>query len=322
MLRRVSLVVLVFAAACGRDPESITHTQMPIVTQGNTPLPDAALNDPNRPSSVLPPTNTFEGTVAELHAFQNRKSGLPVTLPFVVVSANAGNGEKMYVNDPEVADFSGILVERCAKTDKVCKDSPPALGSNVKVVGTLFVNKDGGATIGKVTVSAASGDPIFLRQRGVPSSDVVPTKITGNEAIRGLPVFVADQDGEPSLFVVDNLEPEDDKNGNFPGDLEAKCGVANLQKPANATVSCCPAGVGPKYFSFIVREVSTGNKVAIQTGNYRDITFNAWPCSARDLAETLKVGDEFKVLGGIFDVSFGKASISPGSPTHYQLVRK
>jgi hypothetical protein len=66
----------------------------------------------------------------------------------------------------------------------------------------------------------------------------------------------------------------------------------------------------------------SGAIVAVQTTNYRDITFNSFPCSARDLPETLKVGDEFTTLGGIFDVNFSKASISPGAPEHYVLVRK
>lgn len=317
-MQRLSLVLLALVA-CGRES---TKTPMPIVTQGNTPAPDPALNDPSAPALVQAPTNTFTGTVAELHAFQNRKSGLPVTLPFVVVTASAGNGEKMYVSDPEVTDYAGILVERCAKTDKACKDARPTLGGNVKIVGTLFVNKDGSATIGKVTVTVAEGDPIDIRPRGVLSTEVVPDKIEGNETIRGLPVYVADTDGNPSLFVVDDLAPADDINANFPADLEDKCGVDNVQKPENAMVSCCPAGVGPKYFSFVVREVSSGRKVSVQTGNYRDISFNSWPCSARDVAETLKVGDQFTTLGGIFDVQFGKASISPGAPSHYVLVRK
>jgi hypothetical protein len=320
MQRRASMVlVIAVLSACGRES---TKTPFPVVTLGNTPAPDASLNDPSAPSLVQAPTNTFTGTVAELHAFQNRKSGLPVTLPFVVVTANSGNGETMYVADPEITDFAGIMIERCDKADKTCKGAPPTLGSNVQIVGTLFVNKDGGATIGKAVVTAVAGDMIDLHPRGVLSTEVTPDQLTGNEAIRGLPIHVVDTDGNPSLFVVEDLAPADDTNANFPADLETQCGVDNLQKPENAMASCCPAGIGPKYFSFVVREVASGRKVNVQTGNYKDISFNAWPCGSRDVTETLKVGDTFTTLGGIFDVAFSKASISPGGPSHYVLVRK
>jgi hypothetical protein len=192
----------------------------------------------------------------------------------------------------------------------------------VQIVGILFVAKDGSASVGKPTVTAADGDPIVLRPRAVVSTDVAPDKIAGNEAFRAMPVVVVDGNEQPSAFVVDDLAPADDVNANFPAALDAQCGPVNLAKPENATVNCCPSAVGPKYFSFTAKEVATGNKVKVQTGNYKDIDFNAWPCSARDLPTTIKVGDTFTTLGGIFDVSFSKASISPGSKSHYVLQRK
>ena len=61
--------------------------------------------------------------------------------------------------------------------------------------------------------------------------------------------------------------------------------------------------------------------VSVGSGNYKDIDFSSFPCGPADAAKSLKVGDEFTSLGGIFDVTFGKANLSPADTSDYVLVR-
>ncbi len=312
-----SALLALAASSCG-EPVLLPRPETPVTTLGNTPLPDPALNDP--PPLREPPSNEFTGTIAELWALQSKASGLKVVIPVAIVTANAGNGERMYVSDPEVLDNSGIEVERCAKDDRTCKESPPARGAQVNVIGTLFTSRDGSAVIGKATVTTnADATPLNVEPRYVVVEQVEKGNLTGNEGIRASLVELVDTHGAAAKFVVSDLTPADDQNGNYPPELDETCGPGKVIPDG---VSCCPAGIGPKYYSFVIQEVATGRLVSVGSGNYRDIDFVAFACGARDLAKQIKLGDEFTRFGGIFDVKFGKSSVSPAATSDYVLVRK
>jgi hypothetical protein len=311
-----SLCCIAAFTGCG-DAVLVPRPETKNITQMNTPLPNPKLD--NAELLVDPPSNEFEGTVAKLWATPLKRTGMRVSFPAVIVTANAGNGERMYVNDPELTDASGIEIERCAKDDRTCKSARPALGSKVAVSGTLFVNRDGGATIGKVSVTP---DTSVAEQKLEPRlayvSNVEVGSIVGNEVIRATLVSLVDTQGAPASFVVHDLTPADDQNGSFPQELDAQCGA---DKVIPAGVSCCPAGVGPKFYSFIIREEATGKLVRVGTGNYQDIDFSSFPCGAADSSKVLKLGDRFTRFGGIFDVKFAKGTVSPASYDDYTLVR-
>lgn len=324
------LAVCVAVAGCGRDPNKKSQTELPVMTEGNTPAPDPSLNagssgNGTGPTNTQPPKSSHEGSIVDLRAISGARSGLPVKLTGVVVVSNSGNGSNAYLSDQEVTAGSGIELERCGDSDTTCKRNPKPVGTVVDVTGTLFINRDGSWVIGKVTAMDEVPDEaaFYVTPALATVAQVEKGSLKGNEDLRALPVTLVDEDGSgDAVMVVHDLTPEDDKNNGFPETLDAQCGVENLQKPENSAAVCCPSGIGPKYYSFTLKDKKTGKLVSVSTTNYRDIQFNAWPCGARDAANALKVGDEFSRFGGIFDVKFQKASIAPASTADYVLIRK
>jgi len=313
------LMLSILNGACGRQPvtpQPTPQTSVPslsAINGQNDPQTKPTLHD----GSTL---TSFTGSVVDLRVYTNLKDALPVNLPNVLVSAVSGKGDTIYVADAVGGDYSGIQVQSCDSTAqdyKNCLKKRLPLYSSVSVTGKLTVIKSHWFISPAVVTLLSSGSEVLHPTK------VSPNAVARNNSSNGhlLGTYIKVQNAKaPTTFVVTNVTPGYDKNQNFKDDLTA-CSPDSLINDTTG-LYCCTNG--PAYFSFEAAD-SAGNLISIANNNYKDVFFSSWPCSASDLTAhknpvvPVKLGTVFTQMGGIFDINFGNASISPTNVSDYMI---
>ena len=306
MVRRFACLFLLLSACEQSQPGN------PVAHKTSADVNDAI---PVQPDPATGSDGPYHGTIAGLRQL-GAKSGLKVTIDKAAITGISGNSKTVYASDPEGGAFSGILIQLCDSKSGVCATGPTGGGLVYGITGTFLITTDGEhMSIGTPTLTATS-DPAVA----VPPYFVNPTALaetaTNNADARGVYVNLDLRDGPA---VITSVTPASMTNSSYSADMEAACRGDGVPQD---TAKCCPS-TGPKFFGLEV--TVNGAVIAVSTSNYpskKNNQFGAslivWPCNG-DFTTSLKTGQSFSSLGGIFDLNYGSASLTPATPSDVAL---
>jgi len=308
MFTRMACLFLLFSACVNTQPGN------PVAQRTSADVNDAI---PVQPDAQTDNSGPYHGTIAGLRQL-GAKSGVKVTIDEVAVTGLSGNAKTAYVSDPAGGAYSGILVALCDSKIGTCAAPPSGVGAIYSLTGTFLITTDGlHMSIATPTLTAVAGaSPISVPEYVVYPSSLAETE-THNADARGVLVSLYLPDGPAQIT---SITPAGYINNNYTPAMEAACRGTN--GPADTT-QCCPS-VGPKYFGFEV--TVNGAVIGVSTANYPSkkngqigAALTIWPCDG-NFDATLKTSQSFSKLGGLFDVNYGVASLTPASANDFQLT--
>ena len=294
--------------ACGMavPPDAYPNSAALPTGQAVVVAQKSAASGPSGTPNALP----YSGSVLGLRSGTSLEVGAAITFSSVTVTANSGDGLNLWVGDAsDPSGNAGMLVQRCAASDVTCQGNAPALGASVNVTGALALDpakNQWSVSKAMVTVLATPLAPL-LPQIVDPSQ--VWTMAKPSEALLG--AYITLSSGSWTLA----NSYSDDLNANWSQvdpTTASSCETLNsasFSTISDSTLDCCPAGIGPKYGSFLLTDGTNDIRVSTMTwvegsASASNLPLTAWLCRVSDTSQAVFAGNisgTFTVLGGIVD---------------------